>query len=205
MPLRLSIKEQQDAGLPPQNGTRRQQPAGRWWGINTLQCLRRAPASGRVCKCCVGSQDFAQRKLPRHQSFPTLPPRKRVQPGSAMAPGPGATATCPTGLAPEWKSTESQQRGRGGEAGFPVLPSLAAVPSGAGPKASLMDGCLRREGSSGSGQALRWSWAPLPAFCPQGGGLHVLPHRRQVGRTPLPSAKSPADRCLATWFFGRRR
>lgn len=87
MPLHLSIKEQQDAGLPPENGTRRQQPAGWRWGINTLQCLRRAPASGRVCKCCVGSKDFAE-KAAKAPILPDLAPQRESP--ARLCHGPGA-------------------------------------------------------------------------------------------------------------------
>jgi len=60
----------------------------------------------------LGFRDFAWRKLPMHQCFLISPPRRRVQPGSAMALGPGAAAACPTGCCHSLPAPDLPQRGK---------------------------------------------------------------------------------------------
>lgn len=146
--------------------------------------------------------------------FPISPPHWRVchGPGAGGAGGHSRLSrrlpprSASTRHAPERKSAESQQWGRGGEAASPMLPSLAlaVVPGGASPEASLVAGSLRRGGRSGSGQALCCGCVRpyVPSSCGQ--DSMCCPAESRVGRT-LPPAKSPADRCPAAWFFGRRQ
>lgn len=110
-----------------------------------------------------GIQGF---RLKKAAHAPVLPDLASPLEGSAVALGPGAPGaggagghghlprrlpprSASTRHAPERKSTESRQRGRGGEAASLMLPSLAlaVVPGGASPEASLVAGSLCRGGA----------------------------------------------------------